>query len=341
MQPIRLGVIGAGLIWLRRHQPTLATLQDAFVPVAFADPSEQRRKQAAEAFPKAIIVSDYQELLALPQVDAALILTPIALNAPVATAALLAGKDVIMEKPIARSVAEAAQLLTITKEKGRKLFVLEQMGYRHADAMLVELIASGAIGDLVMWERVEHVEGDRDTGPMSFASTQWRKDANFPLGTLFDGGIHIIASLTTVFGRPQRVWATAKKLREQYGEFDHVAMLFHYANGTTGVLSHSSYLPSEQNHYIIYGSEGTIVFEPTRFVVQKTGQAAREIAIPDEDTNVTMWRALSGAFHKNTTPNYTGSKALQDVLILEKVDQAIHQNQVMQLTDADTLGQQE
>lgn len=339
MQPIRLGVIGAGLIWLRRHQPTLATLQDAFIPVAFADPSEQRRKQAAEAFPSAAIVSNYQELLALPQVDAVLIMTPIVLNAPVATAALLAGKDVIMEKPIARSVAEAAQLLATAQQKGRKLFVLEQMGYRHADELLAKLIASGEIGDLVMWERVEHVDGDRDTGPMSYASTQWRKDANFPLGTLFDGGIHVIASLTTVFGRPERVWATGKKLREQYGEFDHVAMLFHYANGATGFLSHSSYLPSDQNHYLIYGSAGTIILEPTRFLVQKGGQSAREIAIPDEDTNDTMWRALSGAFHKGTTPYYTGSKALQDVLILEKVDQAIHQNQVMPLTDADMLGQ--
>ena len=123
MVPIRLGVIGAGLIWLRRHQPTLATLQDAFTPVAFADPSEQRRNQAAEAFPDAVIVSDYQELLALPQVDAVLVLTPIVLNAPVALAALQAGKDVIMEKPIARSVAEAAHLLTKAKEAGQAGFM--------------------------------------------------------------------------------------------------------------------------------------------------------------------------------------------------------------------------
>src|SRR3712207_4967569 len=111
MLPIRLGVIGAGLIWLRRHQATLAAMPEAFVPVAFADPSEQRRQQAGEMFPTAVVVSDYQALLALPEVDVALVLTPIQLNAPVALAALQAGKDVIMEKPIARSVAEAAHLL--------------------------------------------------------------------------------------------------------------------------------------------------------------------------------------------------------------------------------------
>lgn len=338
MQPIRLGVIGAGLIWLRRHQPTLANLQEYFVPVAFADPSEERRGQAAEAYPDAVIVNDYQDVLALPQVDAALVLTPITLNAPVALAALQAGKDVIMEKPIARSVAEAAQLLSTAKAAGRRLYVLEQMGYRRGEEILAETIASGEIGDLVMWERVEHLEGDKAVGPMSFASTPWRKEANFPLGTLFDGGIHVIAALTKVFGRPQRVWATGKKLREEYGEFDHVAMLFHYANGSTGILSHSSYLPPDQNHYTVYGSKGTIVVEWQRLVVRKSGQEARVIELPAEDANINMWHALVDAFHKGREPFYTGAKAMQDVLILEKVDQAIHQNQVMQLSDEDMLG---
>ena len=340
MEPIRLGVIGAGLIWLRRHQATLATLQEKFVPVAFADPSEERRNQAAEMFPDATIVTDYQELLALPQVNAVLVLTPIKLNAPVALAALQAGKDVIMEKPVARSVKEAAHLLDAAKAAGRRLFVLEQMGYRHAETILAETIASGEIGNLVMWERVEHLEGDKAPGPMSFASTPWRKEANFPLGTLFDGGIHVIAGLTKVFGRPERVWATGKKLREEYGEFDHVAMLFHYANGSTGILSHSSYMSPDQNHFTVYGSAGTIVVEAQRLVVRKGGQVAREVELPDEDANVNMWHALAGAFHKGSVPFYTGAKALQDVLILEKVDQAIHENQVKQITDADMLGHQ-
>jgi scyllo-inositol 2-dehydrogenase (NADP+) len=338
MQPIRLGVIGAGLIWLRRHQATLATLQDAFLPVAFADTSEQRRAQAAEMYPDAVVVGDYLEVLALPQVDAVLVLTPIVLNAPVAMAALEAGKDVIMEKPVARSVAEAAQLLDKAQAAGRKLFVLEQMGYRRAEEILAETIASGAIGDLVMWERVEHLEGDRAQGPMSFASTPWRKEANFPLGTLFDGGIHVIASLTKVFGRPERVWATGKKLREEYGEFDHVAMLFHYANGSTGILSHSSTLSPDQNHYTVYGSAGTIVVEPGRLLVKRRGQEAHKVSLPDEDANVSMWHALAAAFHQGDEPFYTGAKALQDVLILEKVDRAIHENQVMTLTEADLLG---
>jgi predicted dehydrogenase len=115
-------------------------------------------------------------------------------------------------------------------------------------------------------------------------------------------------------------------------------MLFHYANGSTGMLSHSSYLSSDQNHYTVYGSAGTIVVEPDRLLVRKGGEVAREVEIPAEDGNVNMWHALADAFHKGGSPFYTGVKAMQDVLILEKVDQAIHENQVMQLTEADLLG---
>lgn len=338
MPPLRLGVIGAGLIWIRRHQHTLATLPAAFTPVAFADPSPERRAQAAASYPDAVVVAGHQELLALPEVDAVLVLTPIALNAPVALAALHAGKDVIMEKPIARSVAEGAHLIETARQMGKRLYVTEQMGYRRGEEILAETIASGAIGDLVMWERVEHLEGDKAQGPMSFASTGWRKEANFPLGTLFDGGIHVVAALTRVFGRPERVWATGKKLGEEYGEFDHVAMFFAYANGSTGILSHSSRLSPDRNHFTVYGSAGTIVVEWNRLTVIQHGQEARVVELPDEDANLAMWQALADAFHAGSTPYYTAERALQDVLILETVDQAIHQNQVMAVTAPQPLG---
>src|SRR5687767_584961 len=115
MPPIRLGVIGAGLIWIRTHKPILETMTDAFAPLAFCDVSEERRAALAQEFPEARVLADYHSLLDLPEVEAVLVLTPIALNAPVAHAALRAGKHVIMEKPLARSVAEGRALITTAR----------------------------------------------------------------------------------------------------------------------------------------------------------------------------------------------------------------------------------
>jgi predicted dehydrogenase len=323
MPPIRLGVIGAGLVWMRRHQPMLATMTDAFAPVAFCDVREERRTAIAQEFPEAHVLSDYHRLLAQDEVEAVLVLTPIALNAPVSLAALRAGKHVIMEKPIARSVAEGRELITTARQAGRLLCVTEQMAYRHAEDVLAETIAAGEIGDLVMWDRVHHLEADTAAGPLRYETTPWRKQADFPLGTMFDGGIHLIAGLSRVFGIPEGVAATGKQLRREYGEYDHIAALFQYGEGVTGMLSHSSYLPPRRNHFLIYGTSGVITVAQDRLVVEQHGQPARNIELPPENAYVTMWRALHQAFQEQRDPCYTPEKALHDVAILEAINQAI------------------
>lgn len=323
MEPIRLAVIGTGLIWKRAHQPILAAMGDMFTPAAFADLSAERRAEAAAAFPGAPVLSDHRELLALPNVDAALVLTPIAFNAPVAFDALLAGKDVIMEKPIARSVAEGRELIAAARRLGRRIYVMEQLAYRSAERTLAGIIAAGEIGELVMWDRVQHLEGDRGVGPLRYENTPWRKEADFPLGTMFDGGIHLIAALSTVFGAPEAVLATGRKLRPEYGEYDQVAALFQYAGGAVGMLSHSSYLPPEQNYFHVRGLDGTIVVEQRRLVVRRPGRPERVVELPQEDAYRAMWRAIGEAARRGVAASYTPELALHDVATLEAVDRAI------------------
>jgi predicted dehydrogenase len=323
MRPIRLGVIGLGLIWMRTHKPILDTLRDSFEPIAFCDVSEQRRATIAQEFPGALVSDDYQRVLDHPEVEAALVLSPIALNAPVAQAALRAGKDVIMEKPIARSVAEGRALIDTARRHGRRLLVAEQLGYRQAEDQLAALIAGGEIGELVMWQRVQHAELDTAQGALRYDSTPWRKQADFPLGTMFDGGIHLVASLSKVFGAAQAVTASGKRLRPDYGEYDHIAALLEYADGVTGMLSHSSYLPPAQNHFHVYGTAGVLVVEHSRIIVEKPDQPARIVELPDENAYLSMWHALDRALREQRDPFYTPEKALRDVAILAAVDQSI------------------
>jgi len=80
MEPTRLGVIGLGLIWERVHQPNLENLKEVFAPVAFCDISEDRRTAIAGHFPQANVVSDYQDLLKMPEVEAVLIMRIIQIN---------------------------------------------------------------------------------------------------------------------------------------------------------------------------------------------------------------------------------------------------------------------
>jgi predicted dehydrogenase len=330
---IRLGIIGLGLIWIRVHRPILETMKDLFEPVAFCDISQERRVAIAQDFPGAAVLSDYQSLLKLPEVEAVLILTPIPLNAPTALAAINAGKDVIMEKPIARSVAEGQALVAAARRAGRRLFVAEQFAYRQAEDILAGILASGEIGELVLWERVQHLEADTAQGALRYDSTPWRKTADFPLGTLFDGGIHLIAALTKVFGLPETVFASGKKLRPDYGEYDHVAMLFRYPNGIAGMLSHSNCLPPLQNHFHVHGSQGVIAVERDRIVVGKSTQPGRTVELPSENAYITMWQAIARAYQENNEPYYTPEKALADVAILETVDRSLKTGQQIRVIE--------
>jgi scyllo-inositol 2-dehydrogenase (NADP+) len=324
MPPTRLGVIGLGLIWGRVHRPHLADLRDLFEIVALCDLSPDRRAEAAAAFPDARLLSDYRELLALPEVEAVLVLTPIALNESVALDALRAGKHLLLEKPLARSVAAGAQIVALARELGRRLFVTEQIGYRRAEDALVDLLASGAIGDLVMWDRVQHRILATQPEPMNYTSTPWRVSPDFPLGNLFDGGIHLIASVTRVFGTPAAVCAAgSRKFRPGYGDFDQVSMLLRYADGLSGVLSHSDCLLEAQNHFHIHGSQGLVSWSPDRMVVQRAGAPDLVLELEAENPYTTMWRGMADAWRAGVEPAYTAERALRDLMVIEMVHQSI------------------
>lgn len=328
MKPTRLGVIGLGLIWQRIHSPHLAQLREHFELVAFCDTSAERRTAIATEFPEAQVFSDYGALLKVPTVEAVLILTPIALNESVALAALHAGKDVIMEKPLARTVAKGMELVTAAQQAGRRLFVTEQMGYRHAETALQTVLAAGEIGEVVMWDRVQHRNLATLPERMNYTSTPWRINPDFPLGNLLDGGIHLIASVTKVFGTPATIYAAgSRKFRPGYGEYDQVTMLLHYANGVVGMLSHSDCLFEGQNHFHIHGDLGLISWTPERMVLQKPGEPDRLIEWPAEVAYTNMWQALAQAWHSGTQPYYTAERALRDVMVVETIYQSLQTGQ--------------
>jgi scyllo-inositol 2-dehydrogenase (NADP+) len=278
----------------------------------------------AADFPQARILSDYHALLALPEVEAVLVLTPIALNEQVALDALRAGKDLLLEKPIARSVAQGSQLVALARQTGRRLFVTEQMGYRRAEDALLDLLASGEIGELIAWDRLQHRTLATQPEPMNYTSTPWRINPDYPLGNLFDGGIHLIASVTRLFGTPASVFAVgSKKFRPGYGAQDQVTMLFRYAGGLVGTLSHSDCLYEARNHFHIHGVEGVISWSTEQIVIEKPGCPQRTIDLPAENSYSTMWQALAAAWQAGREPAYTPERALRDLMVIEMVHQSI------------------
>ncbi len=221
------------------------------------------------------------------------------------TAALRAGKDVIMEKPIARSVAEAQALIDLARQGWATAVCHRAVRLRHTESMLADLLANQTIGDVLLWERIQHWPGESTSNPLSYAASEWRQQADFPLGTLFDGGIHAIASLSTVFGAPSSVYATGRKLRQGYGAYDHVTMTFQYDNGSVGVLGYSECRSPANNHFHVHGARG----DRRRAAAAGGGAAprsrARRSSCRPRTTTALMWRGIAQAFREPGAPIYT------------------------------------
>src|SRR5437773_5953699 len=112
-QQLRFGVIGAGAIGVHHMEALTKCARTRLV--AIAESSPQRRQEAAEKFGVSDPYEDYKKLLARTDIDAVSIALPNYLHAPVALAALKAGKHVHLEKPMAFNGREATQVIATAR----------------------------------------------------------------------------------------------------------------------------------------------------------------------------------------------------------------------------------
>lgn len=147
MRTVKVGIIGCGGIANGKHMPSLSKVEGVQM-VAFCDIIEERAEKAAKEYgtPDAKVYTDYKELLKDGEIEVVHVLTPNRSHADITVDALYAGKHVMCEKPMAKTVADAKRMLDAAKETGKKLTI----GYQHrqkAQSIFAKQYAqSGALG---------------------------------------------------------------------------------------------------------------------------------------------------------------------------------------------------
>lgn len=113
---IRVGLIGAGGFATGMHLPNLERLSDRFAITGIIDASGVVAKQVAQRYQAKYAGTDYRRLLSAKDIDLVMITTRHHLHAPIAEAALKAGKAVFVEKPMALNQAQLDRLVTIIRQ---------------------------------------------------------------------------------------------------------------------------------------------------------------------------------------------------------------------------------
>ena len=144
MEKLRLGIIGCGDMQ-SAHQSVFHDLSDRIRVTATADIDLDRAKKAAEFLGADVAVADYRKIF--DHVDACLVVTPHDLHHEMGIAALLAGKHLLMEKPMAVSESECLDLINTAKRVGTTLMVAYPMRYHPIVMKIKELIANNYLGE--------------------------------------------------------------------------------------------------------------------------------------------------------------------------------------------------
>lgn len=147
MTTLRWGVLGAANIARRRVIPAIQASATGRV-VAVASRERSRAEELARSANIATVFDDYEALLSSPDVDAVYIPLPNSEHHRWTIAAAQAGKHILCEKPLALSAAQAQEMVDASKDAG--VLLAEAFMYRHHPLVgkVLELLNSGAIGDL-------------------------------------------------------------------------------------------------------------------------------------------------------------------------------------------------
>jgi len=250
MDRIRLGVVGTGNIAALNVAGYLE--HPACDVVAVCDPRRDVAERFATVHGISHVHDDLTALLA-DDVDAVEILTPTHLHHEHVLAALAAGKHVSCQKPIATSLADAAEMRDAAETAGLTLRVSECFYHYPPLVRARELVADGAIGTPTV-VRVKTVVGTTDSAfqtGLDPAGYGWRFDAHSPGGHLFDDNVHKYAVARWLVGEEVRSVQAVVRRGRLFFEAPTVALFEYERDDLLGTMevSHAPRMHVRSRYY--------------------------------------------------------------------------------------------
>lgn len=251
---IGFGLVGCGRI-AKNHLESIKAIPQASL-VAICDNNPAALNHGIDKY-GGLGYQSYQDMLANPYIDVVNICTPSGLHASMAIAAMEAGKHVLVEKPMAMSLAEADAMIATAEAKGVILGVVHQNRFNKVIVQTRKALEEGKFGILTHGSAV--VRWHRDDA--YYQQAPWRGTWAQDGGCLMNQSIHNIDLLQWMFGPVQSVFAhTATNCRKIQGEDVAVAVLKFKSGALATIEASVTIYPKNLEETLnIFGTTGTAV----------------------------------------------------------------------------------
>ena len=309
--PLSLCIVGCGG-YAKQVLDEVHDMRDE-VTLYFASRDEARAKQFCDTYGGAGFFGSYEQAAEDPRVEAMYLLTPHHLHLDGARLAASHSKHILVEKPIARTLPEATDVIKAAREAGVVLMVAENYRFCHTIDKCKELIAEGRIGDirLVQVQREGH---GADGG--------WRSSTELRGGGVFiDGGIHDVDAMLNIGGFPERVYAVVPPRVAAHGEGeDGIVITAHLPGGAIGLIHYSRGTPiGEARDFLhVTGTAGEVRFRSFGSeVVLETPTERRTFRLPEARMGVRgMIKEFVSSVRERREPEMSGLEGLKDLAVV-------------------------
>lgn len=274
---LRLGVVSFAHGHVNAYVETIAGFADAQVVAAWDDDRQRGETQSAKyglAFEP-----NLDALLRRDDIDAVFVTSPTNRHAEHVAAAAQAGKGVMLQKPMALTLADCDAIAAAVKRYGIPFTLCYQMRCDPVNQKMKELVDEGAVGSVAVMRR-RHAIGAL-LQPQFARPDNWHIDPVQNMGMFMDDASHAADWFYWMLGRPKSVIAEIDNVVTNAAPDDNGVAVYRFGRGEMGILLNSSTMLAAEATTEIYGDQGTIVQNygdaPSSALPRPAGAAALKI----------------------------------------------------------------
>ncbi|HEX9252205.1 MAG TPA: Gfo/Idh/MocA family oxidoreductase [Ignavibacteriaceae bacterium] len=333
MEKVKIGVIGLGGVAQLVHLPNFAKIPNAEL-TAVAETNKNRLLTISDKFNVKQRYSNYKDMLEKSDIQAVIIATPTSTHKDIAIDCFKAGKDVLIEKPMARTYQEAKQIFEAAKKSKKILMVGMNLRYRPDTMLLRSFINSNEIGEPFYvkcgWIRKQS------------SSEKWfTKKEESGGGVITDLGIHIMDLALWLLGYPEISSVSAQNFHHNTKNVEDTSISCIKCNNKAVINMEVSWsLPVEKNHFFldVFGTKGSFSSNPFR-LYKKVENDYINLTPTQVDTPTVLLKksylnelkSFIGAII-GLNPNFsTGEEAMQRMKIIEAMYESAEKRQEIKL----------